>query len=138
MADDEFFRSALRGTPRAVKFSLGSPHMRYVALTTDCRPDFVANIVSDVAVSRRASWHGKVFRKVTGVRGGGVGHFGRATHIAPDSEVNNTLAIHVMGNYIRGVRDDALRLRLNSALPNAVKEWIGETRDGRPYQMGGA
>ena len=62
---------------------------------------------------------------------------GRATHIAPDTEVNDTLAIHVMGNYIRGVRDDAPRLRLDSDLPVEVKEWVGEYRDGRPYAMGG-
>ena len=49
---------------------------------------------------------------------------GRATHIAPDTEVNDTLAIHVMGNYIRGVRDDAPRLRLDSDLPVEVKEWV--------------
>lgn len=141
VADDLFLHSAMKASPRLKAYILnnrGRRYHRYVTLFDKCKVDVVSTIASKALPSHKRGLHGRIVRRLGGVRG-------RVVHIAephflPPLRISNstnseedvptktgsTIGAHHITSYLQGISRESPSHPLKSNLPANVAEFVGE------------
>ena len=120
VADSVFYDWATSNSPRLGRFlSDRRRYHRFVTRADNCATDFVASIASRAMRGRGA-------RRLGGLRGSAV-HPVEPLYL-PLGAARSGIEGHFMGNYLKGISDDAPDQELTTDFPSPVKTWLGEAQ----------